>query len=113
MVGLFRHFCFEHNWGRAQTVELYAGYREAAEPIRRYMQDDGIAAPDRRKACTVIDRHCSGIWQAAHMAGLFRHFCFEHNWGRAQTVELYAVYRDEAEMMRVYLLDDAIAALDR
>ena len=47
------------------------------------------------------------------MAGLFRHFCFEHNWGRAQTVELYAEYRDEAEMMRVYLLDDAIAALDR
>ena len=47
------------------------------------------------------------------MVGLFRHFCFEHNWGRAQTVELYAGYRDEAEMMRVYLLDDAIAALDR
>jgi hypothetical protein len=44
------------------------------------------------------------------MAGLFRHFCFEHNWGRAQTVALYAVYRDEAEMMRVYLLDAAIAA---
>jgi hypothetical protein len=47
------------------------------------------------------------------MVGLFRHFCFEHNWGRAQTVALYAEYRDEAEMMRVYLLDDAIAALDR
>ena len=47
------------------------------------------------------------------MAGLFRHFCFEHNWGRVQTVELYAGYRDAAEKMRVYLLDDAIAALDR
>ena len=46
------------------------------------------------------------------MAGLFRHFCFEHNCGRVQTVELYAGYRDEAEKMRVYLLDDAIGALE-
>ena len=67
----------------------------------------------RASACHIIDTHCIPIWQTAHMAGLFRHFCFEHNWGRAQTVELYAGYRDEAEMIRVYLLDAAIAALDR
>jgi len=65
----------------------------------------------QRSACHAIEANCQPIWQAPHMQGLFSSYCFEHNWGFAQTLELYRTYRDSAEMLRIYRIQDAIAAL--
>jgi 4-amino-4-deoxy-L-arabinose transferase-like glycosyltransferase len=66
----------------------------------------------RHSACHAIETRCRPIWEAPHMQGLFFHYCFEHNWGFRQTLQLYDAYRESSDFIRIYRLDDAIAALD-
>ena len=66
----------------------------------------------RQSASHIIETTCEPVWQAPHMRGLFFHYCFEHNWGFARTLELYRAYRPSSEMIRIYSLDDAISALE-
>lgn len=67
----------------------------------------------RHSACHAIETRCEPIWEAPHMQGLFFHYCFEHNWGFRQTLQLYDAYREESDFIRIYRLEDAIAALEK
>ncbi len=67
----------------------------------------------RRSACHAIETRCRPVWEAPHLRGLFFHYCFEHNWGLRQTLQLYRAYREDSDLIRIYRLEDAIAALER
>ncbi len=67
----------------------------------------------RHSACHAIETRCQPIWEAPHMQGLFLHYCFEHNWGFRRTLQLYDAYCESSDFIRIYRLEDAIAALEK
>lgn len=82
--------------------------------MQRFIGGTQLMSLDRyqRTACYIIENTYEPIWQAPDKTGLFFNFCFEHNWGFAQTLKIYREYHEHADTIRLYRIEDAIAALE-
>ena len=91
-----------------------AGAKHVIMELQRFVKGATLMHLERYQAsaCSVIERSCTPVWEAPQMEGLLFHHSFEHNWGFAGTLGLCRAYADEPDRIRIYLIEDAIGALE-